>query len=77
MTGTDCGLFTHNQSRSYLNHLVQHIMSEIITSADFGNLGYIVTSNFRFMSNEFSLQNLYEITGLVYYKKSTCVFKCD
>jgi len=22
MTGTDCGLFTHNQSRSYLNHLV-------------------------------------------------------
>jgi hypothetical protein len=22
MTGTNCGLFTHNQSRSYLNHLV-------------------------------------------------------
>jgi len=22
MTGTDCGLFTHNQSRSYLSHLV-------------------------------------------------------
>jgi hypothetical protein len=22
MTGTDCDLFTHNQSRSYLNHLV-------------------------------------------------------
>jgi hypothetical protein len=22
MTGTDCGLFTHNQSRSHLNHLV-------------------------------------------------------
>jgi hypothetical protein len=22
MTGTDCGLFTPNQSRSYLNHLV-------------------------------------------------------
>jgi hypothetical protein len=22
MTGTDYGLFTHNQSRSYLNHLV-------------------------------------------------------
>ena len=22
MTGTDCGLFRHNQSRSYLNHLV-------------------------------------------------------
>ena len=23
MTGTNCDLFTHNQSRSYLNHLVQ------------------------------------------------------
>ena len=22
MTGTNCDLFTHNQSRSYLNHLV-------------------------------------------------------
>ena len=22
MTGTDCGLFTHNQSLSYLNHFV-------------------------------------------------------
>ena len=24
MTGTNCDLFTHNQSRSYLNHLVQN-----------------------------------------------------
>jgi hypothetical protein len=24
MTGTNCDLFTHNQSRSYLNHLVHH-----------------------------------------------------
>ena len=24
MTGTNCDLFTHNQSRSYLNHLVFH-----------------------------------------------------
>jgi hypothetical protein len=24
MTGTNCDLFTHNQSRSYLNHLVLH-----------------------------------------------------
>jgi hypothetical protein len=23
MTGTNCDLFTHNQSQSYLNHLVQ------------------------------------------------------
>ena len=31
MTGTDCGLFTHNQSRSYLNHLVS---TEIHVDAD-------------------------------------------
>ena len=24
MTGTNCDLFTHNQSWSYLNHLVKH-----------------------------------------------------
>ena len=24
MTGTNCDFFTHNQSRSYLNHLVQN-----------------------------------------------------
>jgi hypothetical protein len=24
MTGTNCDLFTHNQSQSYLNHLVYH-----------------------------------------------------
>jgi hypothetical protein len=27
MTGTNCGLFTHNQSRSYLNHLVYSLIS--------------------------------------------------
>jgi hypothetical protein len=27
MTGTNCDLFTHNQSRSYLNHLVFMAMS--------------------------------------------------
>ena len=25
MTGTNCDLFTHNQSRSYLNHLVHSL----------------------------------------------------
>jgi hypothetical protein len=25
MTGTNCDLFTHNQSRSYLNHLVLRV----------------------------------------------------
>jgi len=52
-------------------------MSEMITSADFGSLGYIVTSNFTFMSNKFSLQSLNEITGLVFYSKSTYIFKFD
>jgi hypothetical protein len=28
MTGTNCDLFTHNQSRSYLNHLVHRIPDE-------------------------------------------------
>ena len=28
MTGTNCDLFTHNQSRSYLNHLVKYKISE-------------------------------------------------
>jgi len=49
----------------------------MITSADFDNFGYIVTSNFTFMSNKFSLQNLYEITGLLFYSKSTSIFKFD
>ena len=26
MTGTNCDLFTHNYSRSYLNHLVEHVV---------------------------------------------------
>jgi hypothetical protein len=28
MTGTNCDLFTHNQSRSYLNHLVHAVLSD-------------------------------------------------
>jgi hypothetical protein len=30
MTGTNCDLFTHNQSRSYLNHLVYVSINAII-----------------------------------------------
>jgi hypothetical protein len=29
MTGTNCDLFTHNQSRSYLNHLVHQILNRL------------------------------------------------
>jgi hypothetical protein len=35
MTGTNCDLFTHNQSRSYLNHLVFHSSFEITYSVYF------------------------------------------
>jgi hypothetical protein len=30
MTGTNCDFFTHKQSRSYLNHLVQYILHDFI-----------------------------------------------
>jgi hypothetical protein len=36
MTGTNCDLFTHNQSRSYLNHLVSY--NEEKTFCEFGSL---------------------------------------
>jgi hypothetical protein len=29
MTGTNCDLFTHNQFRSYLNHLVYSVRGEV------------------------------------------------
>jgi hypothetical protein len=34
MTGTNCDLFTHNQSRSYLNHLVQIIDKKLTKPRD-------------------------------------------
>jgi hypothetical protein len=33
MTGTNCDLFTHNQSRSYLNHLVLHAFKTEVGSS--------------------------------------------
>jgi hypothetical protein len=33
MTGTNCDLFTHKSSRSYLNHLVQLHVSKFISTA--------------------------------------------
>jgi hypothetical protein len=44
MTGTNCDLFTHNQSRSYLNHLVvlypEHYNVEIM----FVTIPYLIFS---------------------------------
>ena len=43
MTGTNCDLFTHNQSRSYLNHLVYRETGRHgVTSQNINN--FIVTS---------------------------------
>ena len=30
MTGTNCDLFTHKSSRSYLNHLVSYVLTQTI-----------------------------------------------
>ena len=38
MTGTNCDLFTNNQSRSYLNHLVFLASSMNITDSHTGEL---------------------------------------
>jgi hypothetical protein len=35
MTGTNCDLFTHNQSRSYLNHLVKRKVLQIPNNSVF------------------------------------------
>jgi hypothetical protein len=32
MTGTNCDLFTHNQSRSYLNHLVLSLTTLVLSA---------------------------------------------
>jgi hypothetical protein len=50
MRGTNCDLFTHNQSRSYLNHLVQQMwnMKCIITP--------VVTADYRNSNKRFKEQ---------------------
>jgi hypothetical protein len=35
MTGTNCDLFTHNQSRSYLNHLVRMTLHRCAFAYDY------------------------------------------
>ena len=42
MTGTNCDLFTYNQSRSYLNHLV------------IGNMNIMLLSIYEFRKNRCS-----------------------
>jgi hypothetical protein len=38
MTGKNCDLFTHNQSRSYLNHLVLSVFIQHTTNTQAGSL---------------------------------------
>jgi hypothetical protein len=40
MTGTNCDLFTHNQSRSYLNHLVCYTADLVICDRGRKKKGY-------------------------------------
>jgi hypothetical protein len=46
MTGTNCDLFTHNQSRSYLNHLV--LVEIMLNTKKVVNSSRIVKVNFEF-----------------------------
>ena len=47
MTGTNCDLFTHNQSRSYLNHLVQpHFPSQNLAG---GSASYVSQHNLLYL----------------------------
>jgi hypothetical protein len=40
MTGTNCELFTHKSSRSYLNHLVFNACSTFVSQKCLGNCRY-------------------------------------
>ena len=43
MTGTSCDLFTHNQSRSYLNHLVFGIWYFLVKLVNIGSLEFLLS----------------------------------
>jgi hypothetical protein len=55
MTGTNCDLFTHNQSRSYLNHLVfLCIISIVITHTVPENCQIIFSPYFNFNAQKYA-----------------------
>ena len=47
MTGTNCDLFTHNQSRSYLNHLVLYQVTLLSDT----NCNYMFRLKFAIMAS--------------------------
>jgi hypothetical protein len=49
MTGTNWDLFTHNQSRSYLNHLVVPVIQNIRSLLQL-NFTYLLTFRLDFVS---------------------------
>jgi hypothetical protein len=51
MTGTNCDLFTHNQSRSYLNHLVPHKRHDL--RKKFLNIKYVFQFSLQLLSETF------------------------
>jgi hypothetical protein len=44
MTGTNCDLFTHNQSRSYLNHLVYRSYNKTFEELKLGSAYKIINT---------------------------------
>jgi hypothetical protein len=61
MTGTNCDLFTHNQSRSYLNHLVSQNEESLLPS--------FVTVHWTSL---LSGRNIYRKQIMNDYKEETC-----
>ena len=47
MTGTNCDLFTHNQSRSYLNHLVYSGVGEAASKTKWWRAAYWISNATR------------------------------
>jgi hypothetical protein len=67
MTGTNCELLTHKESRSYLNHLVStklsHLYFVLVVSR---HLGFLVVSSMAFPQEEFT-----EMSYQTFLKSST------
>jgi hypothetical protein len=69
MTGTNCDLFTHNQSRSYLNHLVFCLACGFLFP--FVQIKYVSFSQLCFLSLEsnFKLPVHVSYLNIIFYRK--------
>jgi hypothetical protein len=55
MTGTNCDLFTHSQSRSYLNHLVLRKLCSTVSYHPWALLGFQLYANTKMHDNSKSV----------------------